>query len=97
MHVTPSLVLVEGDSDAIPIATHESPDFFGFFACVADLKDELIRAVGAEAVHRVPQAQAGLNAFRRVSCRYHSCVVFGRAATMACPAADSNGKSENAT
>ena len=50
---------------AIPIAAHESPESFGFFACVADLEDELIRALGTEAVERVLEAQAELNSFRR--------------------------------
>ena len=50
---------------AIPIAAHESLESFGFFACVADLEDELIRALGAEAVERVLEAQAELNSFRR--------------------------------
>ena len=49
---------------AIPIAAHESLESFGFFACVADLEDELIRALGAEAVERVLEAQAELNSFR---------------------------------
>jgi hypothetical protein len=52
-------------SAAIPIAAHESLEPFGFFACVADLEDELIRALGAEAVERVLEAQAELNSFRR--------------------------------
>jgi len=50
---------------AIPIAAHESLESFGFFACVADLEDELIRALGAEAVERVIAAQAELTSFRR--------------------------------
>jgi hypothetical protein len=50
---------------AIPVAAHESLESFGFFACVADLEDELIRALGAEAVERVLEAQAELNSFRR--------------------------------
>lgn len=49
----------------IPIATHESLESFGFFPCVADLEDELIRALGAEAVERVLVAQGELNSFRR--------------------------------
>jgi uncharacterized protein involved in type VI secretion and phage assembly len=49
----------------IPIAAHESLESFGFFACVADLEDELIRALGVEAVERVLEAQAELNSFRR--------------------------------
>jgi hypothetical protein len=50
---------------AIPIAAHESLESFGFFACVADLEDELIRALGAEAVERVLEAQGELISFRR--------------------------------
>jgi hypothetical protein len=49
----------------IPIAAHESVDSFGFFACVADLEDELIRALGAETVERVIDAQLELASFRR--------------------------------
>ena len=36
----------------------------GFFACVADLEDELIRALGADAVERVIDAQGDLESFR---------------------------------
>ena len=50
---------------AIPIAAHESLESFGFFACVADLEDELIRALGSEAVERVLEAQGELTSFRR--------------------------------
>jgi hypothetical protein len=49
----------------VPIAVHEPLESFGFFACVADLEDELIRALGAEVVERVLEAQAELNSFRR--------------------------------
>src|SRR5688572_12820915 len=35
---------------AIPIDANECLESFGFFACVADLEDELIRALGVEAV-----------------------------------------------
>ena len=52
-------------SAQVPITAHESLESFGFFACVADLEDELIRAVGPEAVERVIEAQAELNSFRR--------------------------------
>jgi len=48
-----------------PIAAHESPESAGFFACVADIEDELIRALGTEAVERVLEAQAELTSFRR--------------------------------
>ena len=50
---------------AVPIAVHESLESFGFFACVADLEDELIRALGAEGVERVLEAQDELHSFRR--------------------------------
>src|SRR3954454_20943987 len=36
----------------------------GFFVCEADLEDELIRALGAEAVLEVVAANGGLGAFR---------------------------------
>ena len=50
---------------AIPVAAHESLESAGFFACVADLEDELIRALGAEGVERVLEAQGELTSFRR--------------------------------
>lgn len=36
----------------------------GFYVCVEDLEDELIRALGAAAVERVAEAQGDLGAFR---------------------------------
>lgn len=36
----------------------------GFYVCVADLEDELIRALGTEAVQEVVDAQAELGSFR---------------------------------
>lgn len=48
-----------------PIAPQESLESAGFFACVADLEDELIRALGPEAVEDVLDAQAELASFRR--------------------------------
>jgi hypothetical protein len=36
----------------------------GFFVCVADLEDELIRALGAASVEQVVQAQGELGSFR---------------------------------
>jgi hypothetical protein len=36
----------------------------GFFVCVEDLEDELIRSLGAEAVERVVEAQGELTQFR---------------------------------
>ena len=50
---------------AVPGAADESLESFGFFACVADLEDELIRALGTAAVERVLDAQAELASFRR--------------------------------
>jgi hypothetical protein len=50
---------------AIPIAAGESLEPSGFFACISDLEDELIRALGAEAVERVIDAQSELHSFRR--------------------------------
>lgn len=50
---------------AIPLAALQSLDSFGFFACVLDLEDELIRALGPEAVEEVLAAQAELRSFRR--------------------------------
>lgn len=50
---------------AIPIDAHVSPESVGFFACDADLEDELIRALGAESVERVLDAQGELASFRR--------------------------------
>jgi hypothetical protein len=47
------------------IADDQSPESMGFFACVADLEDELIRALGTEAVERVLEAQDELTSFRR--------------------------------
>jgi hypothetical protein len=50
---------------AVPVGVDEWLEKFAFFACVADLEDELIRALGAAAVERVLDAQAELNSFRR--------------------------------
>ena len=36
----------------------------GFYVCVADLEDELIRALGTAAVERVVDAQGELGSFR---------------------------------
>lgn len=49
----------------IPIGSQDSLESFGFFACVADLEEELIRALGAEAVEHVLEAQGELISFRR--------------------------------
>jgi len=45
---------------------HQTPDEAGFFACVDDLEDELLRAVGLDAVEQVLDAQGDLPAFRRL-------------------------------
>lgn len=50
---------------AMPIDADECLESFGFFACVADLEDELIRALGVEAVERVLEGQGELTSFRR--------------------------------
>ena len=51
---------------AVSPASEEEPlETFGFFACVADLEDELIRALGAEAVEGVLEAEGELKSFRR--------------------------------
>jgi hypothetical protein len=50
---------------AIPITAQDRLESFGFFACTADLEEELIRALGAEAVERVLEAQGELVSFRR--------------------------------
>jgi hypothetical protein len=36
----------------------------GFYVCVVDLEDELIRALGADAVEQIAEAQGDLGAFR---------------------------------
>lgn len=50
---------------AAPVAPGASLERAGFFACVADLEDKLIRALGTEAVERVLAAQGELVSFRR--------------------------------
>src|SRR5690242_2174866 len=42
---------------ATTLTNDSSVESFGFFACVADLEDELIRALGAESVERVIEEQ----------------------------------------
>ncbi len=44
--------------------TRADMERLGFFVCVADLEDELIRALGAPAVERVLEAQGELASFR---------------------------------
>lgn len=48
-----------------PTTDVTSVESFGFFACVADLEDELIRALGAVSVERVIEAQGELTSLRR--------------------------------
>jgi len=44
--------------------TRADMERLGFYVCVADLEDELIRALGADAVERVVAAHGDLGAFR---------------------------------
>jgi hypothetical protein len=44
--------------------TREDMEGLGFYVCVADLEDELIRALGATAVEAVVAAQGELDSFR---------------------------------
>jgi hypothetical protein len=44
--------------------TRADMEALGFFVCVEDLEDELIRALGAQAVEEVVEAQGDLGAFR---------------------------------
>jgi hypothetical protein len=44
--------------------SQEQMQAVGFFVCVADLEDELIRALGVDAVERVIDAQGEMGAFR---------------------------------
>ena len=44
--------------------TRDDMERLGFYVCVADLEDELIRALGVAAVERVIEAQGELEAFR---------------------------------
>jgi hypothetical protein len=46
------------------VLTREDMEELGFYVCVADLEDELIRALGAAAVEQVLDAQGDLAAFR---------------------------------
>lgn len=46
-------------------AAHEPLDSFGFYACIADLEDELIRALGTNEVEQVLEVQDELHSFRR--------------------------------
>ena len=44
--------------------TRAEMESLGFFVCVSDLEEELIRALGAAAVERVVEAQGDLRSFR---------------------------------
>lgn len=44
--------------------TRRDMEALGFYVCVADLEDELIRALGAATVERVVEAQGELGSFR---------------------------------
>jgi hypothetical protein len=44
--------------------TRAEMESLGFYVCVADLEDELIRALGADGVERVVEAQGDLRSFR---------------------------------
>jgi hypothetical protein len=44
--------------------TRADMEHLGFYVCVEDLEDELIRALGAEAVEEVVEAQGDLGSFR---------------------------------
>jgi hypothetical protein len=44
--------------------TRSDMEALGFYVCVADLEDELVRALGADAVERVIDAQGELGSFR---------------------------------
>jgi OLD-like protein len=44
--------------------TRTAMEALGFYVCVADLEDELIRALGADSVERVVDAQGDLGSFR---------------------------------
>jgi len=48
-----------------PLADGASLESLGFFACTADLEDELIGALGTESVERVIEAQNELASLRR--------------------------------
>ena len=47
-----------------PCLTRADMERLGFYVCVADLEDELIRALGAASVEEVARAQGDLHSFR---------------------------------
>ena len=49
----------------VAVGPDEPLEPFGFFACVADLEDELIRALGDDGVERVIDGEGELASFRR--------------------------------
>lgn len=49
----------------VAVGPDESLEPFGFFACVADLEDELIRALGTDGVEHMLDEQGELASFRR--------------------------------
>jgi len=50
---------------SIAIEADAPLESLGFFACVADLEDELIRALGTQVVEQILEAQGELRSFRR--------------------------------
>jgi hypothetical protein len=54
---------LEGLGDG-PVLTREAMAEHGFFVCVADLEDELIRALGTPAVEQVVESAGELASFR---------------------------------
>jgi hypothetical protein len=50
---------------AAGVAARDDIEANGFFVCVADLEDELIRALGVDGVERVLDAEGELASFRR--------------------------------
>jgi OLD-like protein len=52
-----------GDDE--PVLTREDLERLGFYACVADLEDELIRALGVAGVEEVVAAEGELQSLRR--------------------------------
>ena len=49
----------------MPVPSQTAAESLGFYACNEDLEDELIRALGPEAVERVIAAEGEIGAFRR--------------------------------
>ena len=52
-------------SAGVAVGPNDSLEPYGFYACVADLEDELIRALGTDGVERVIDGQGELASFRR--------------------------------